>query len=122
MSEIVPSRDALKALARSSDTGVVVMLNLLKFKGEEGAKAYNRYGAVVSKMVEALGGRILYSGRAAEMLVGDTTWDAVVLVEYPSRKAFLQMVSSPEYLAVHHEREQGLERAVLYATSPTMQL
>lgn len=34
-------------------------------------------------------------------------------------KAFLQMVSSPEYLAVHHEREQGLERAVLYATTPS---
>jgi hypothetical protein len=35
MSSIVPTDDALRALAANPDDGVVVMLNLLKFKGEE---------------------------------------------------------------------------------------
>jgi len=42
----------------------------------------------------------------------------VVLVEYPSRKAFMEMVSSPEYLQAHADREAGLERTVVVACSP----
>ena len=118
MSSIVPTDEALRALAANPDEGVVVMLNLLKFKGEEGARAYDRYAGITSKLLEACGARIVYAGRAAELLVGDETWDAILLVEYPSRKVFLEMVNSPEYRAAHVYREQGLERTVLYATSP----
>ncbi len=118
MSSIVPTDEALRALASNPDEGVVVMLNLLKFKGEEGARAYDRYVESVSKLLEARGARIVYAGRAAELLVGDETWDAILLVEYPSRKVFLEIVTSPDYRAAHVYREQGLERTVLYATSP----
>lgn len=41
-----------------------------------------------------------------------------MLVEYPSRQAFLEMVSSPEYLEANRSREAGLERAVLMAADP----
>jgi len=108
----------LRALASNLDEGIIVMLNLLKFKGEEGARAYDRYMKSVSKILEARGARVVYAGKAAELLVGDETWDAIILVEYPSRKVFLEMVNSPEYHKAHVDREQGLERTVLYATSP----
>jgi hypothetical protein len=45
-------------------------------------------------MLKARGTRILYASKAAELLVGDKTWDSIVLVEYPSRKVFLEMVNS----------------------------
>ncbi len=83
-----------------------------------GREAYLRYGAAVAPMLASIGARILYSGRATQLLVGEATWDAVILVEYPSRQAFLQMISTPEYLTAHAERERGLERTVLYATQP----
>jgi len=118
MSSIVPNDEALRALASNLDEGIIVMLNLLKFKGEEGARAYDRYMKSVSKILEARGARVVYAGKAAELLVGDETWDAIILVEYPSRKVFLEMVNSPEYHKAHVDREQGLERTVLYATSP----
>jgi uncharacterized protein (DUF1330 family) len=118
MSSIVPNDEALRALASNPDEGIIVMLNLLKFKGEEGAQAYGRYMKSVSKILEARGARVVYAGNAAELLVGDETWDAIILVEYPSRKVFLEMVKSPEYHKAHADREQGLERTVLYATSP----
>jgi uncharacterized protein (DUF1330 family) len=118
MSSILPNDEALRALVSNPDEGKVVMLNLLKFKGEEGARAYDRYAENVSKILEARGARIVYSGKATELLVGDETWDAIVLVEYPSRKVFVEMASSPEYQKAHVDREQGLERTVLYATSP----
>jgi uncharacterized protein (DUF1330 family) len=41
--------------------------------------------------------------------------DAVVLVKYPNRKAFLDMVSQPEYEKAHEHREAGLERTVVVA-------
>jgi len=118
MSSILPDDETLRALVSNPDEGIIVMLNLLKFRGEEGARAYDRYVENVSKILEARGARIIYSGKAAELLVGDETWDAIVLVEYPSRKVFVEMVNSPEYQKAHVYREQGLESTVLYATSP----
>ncbi len=57
------------------------MVNLLKFKphaeyqgGSDshltGAGAYNRYGEGVTRLVQGLGGRILYSGRVTGLLLG----------------------------------------------------
>jgi uncharacterized protein (DUF1330 family) len=122
-SAIRPNREQFVELASSADTGPVVMLNLLKFKaraeGESGsgADAYKRYGEAAVKMVEEQGGRVLWQGRADQILIGNTEqgWDSVVLVEYPSRKAFIDMVSTPKYEEAHEHREAGLERTVLVA-------
>jgi uncharacterized protein (DUF1330 family) len=118
-SAITPNLDQFQALAAAPDEGAVVMLNLLKFK-EGGADTYLRYGDAAIGMVEERGGRVLWSGRAEQTLIGDPAagWDVVVLVEYPSRAAFIEMVSSPEYLQAHADREAGLERTVVLACSP----
>ena len=39
----------------------------------------------------------------------------IALVEYPNRKAFLEMVSRPDYLQASEHREAGLEQTVLMA-------
>jgi len=119
---ISPNHDQFLELAQASerDKGPVVMLNLLKFKrqaeGEPGtgAEAYMRYGDKAMAMVEERGGRILWRGRPTQILIGEEAdgWDAVALVEYPSRKVFLEMVSQPSYLEAHAHREHGLERTV----------
>ena len=36
------------------------------------------------------------------------------MVEYPTRGAFLEMVSSPEYLEIAHLRTESLERGELH--------
>jgi uncharacterized protein (DUF1330 family) len=68
-------------------------------------------------MVEARGGKVLWMGRADQTLIGDPAegWDSVALVEYPSRKAFIDMVTAPDYEQAHEHRESGLERTVLIA-------
>ena len=118
-SAITPNLDQFQALAGAPDQGPVVMLNLLKFKpGSE--ESYLRYGDAARAMIEERGGRLVWSGRAEQVLIGDPAadWDAVLLVEYPSRAAFIEMVSSPEYLEAHREREAGLERTIVVACSP----
>jgi uncharacterized protein (DUF1330 family) len=120
MSAITPNADQFRELASSTDDGPVVMLNLLKFKSGDGAREYDQYGGVAQKMVGEQGGRVLYVGRCDQVLIGDASegWDAIALVEYPSRKAFIEMVSRKDYQAAHTHREAGLERTVLLAITP----
>jgi uncharacterized protein (DUF1330 family) len=118
-SAITPNLDQFQALMAAPDQGPVVMLNMLKFKpGHE--ESYLRYGDAARAMVEERGGRLLWSGRAEQVLIGDPAagWDAVLLVEYPSRAAFVEMVSSPAYLEAHADREAGLERTIVVACTP----
>ena len=124
---ITPNREAFIKLASSPDEGPVVMLNLLKFKeradsGERsGREEYNAYGRSARQMVEERGGRVVWMGRPEQVLIGDESqeWDAVALVEYPSRKTFIEMVSAPKYMEAHEHREGGLERTVLIAMRET---
>lgn len=119
MSTITPNADQFRELAASADEGPVVMLNLLKFKPGDGAREYDAYGGTATRMVAEGGGRVLYVGRCDQVLIGESEkWDAIALVEYPSRKAFIEMVSRKDYQAAHTHREAGLERTVLLATTP----
>ncbi len=118
MSSLLPSPEAAQQFMQNADKGPVVMLNLLKFKSDGGEQAYGKYADGVGKIVASYGGKVIYVGRAAELMVGSEEWDAVALVQYPTRKALMDMFNSPEYQAIHHYRDEGLERTVLYATDP----
>ena len=118
MSDIKSNEDEFKKLAANKNQEPFVMLNLLKFKKEGGREAYLRYIAESEPYVKGVGAEVLYFGKADELIYGTETWDIVMLVQYPSRKAFLKMANDPGYLKVHEYREQALERAVLYATDP----
>jgi uncharacterized protein (DUF1330 family) len=129
MSGIRPNKEQFLALANAPDDGPVVMLNLLKFKAvaddgtSRGAAEYVKYGDAVVEMVEERGGKLLWLGRAEQVLIGDESndWDSVALVQYPSRKAFIEMVTTPEYEHAHEHRESGLERTVVIACSPQVE-
>jgi uncharacterized protein (DUF1330 family) len=115
MSPIKTNQDQFKELLKNPNDGTVVMLNLLKFKTEGGMESYARYAREATKFVEDIGGKVLFLGKPKELLNGDEIWDVLMLVQYPSRKAFLTMANNPEYLKIHSFREEALERAVLYA-------
>jgi uncharacterized protein (DUF1330 family) len=120
MNSIMPTPQAMQRLAQAPETGKVVMLNLLKFKPGNGAASYNEYGRHVAKILEKIGARILFAGPVAQSVIGNNgDWDAIAIVEYPSRKVFLEMGMSAEYQAIHHFRDDGLERTELYAINPS---
>lgn len=121
-----PRPEQFTRLVQSDLDGPVVMVNVLRFKeraeGEDGsgAEAYGRYGEVARRTVEAVGGRILWSGRVDSLVIGDDEadrYDMVALVEYPSRKAFADMVARSDYQEGHQHRESGLEAQLLIATT-----
>jgi uncharacterized protein (DUF1330 family) len=118
MTGIKTNKDEFEKLAESTNEKPFVMLNLLKFEKDGGREAYLRYIKESGPFVENVGGKVLYFGKATELLNGTETWDIVMLVQYPCRKAFLEMANNPDYLKVHALRKQALERAVLYVTDP----
>src|SRR3954449_3478313 len=107
-------KDFAAFTARASD-GPVFMLNLLEFLPDGGAKRYAEYGTAVAPILDGVGGRPVFAGEPAESLIGEGSWDLMVLVEYPTRRAFLDMVSSPEYQAIAHLRTEALRRSELRA-------
>jgi len=115
---IEPTPEVLQQLAKLPDSGPVVMLNLLKFKPNGGQAAYMKYSAAVQPILNKLGASMVFAGRPELCLLGGQDWDLVALLKYPSRKAFLDMIASEEYLAIHHFRAEGLDHQVLYAMAP----
>ncbi len=115
MSATEMNMDQLKKLKQNPNQEVVVMLNLLKFKPNGGLESYKQYIQAASPFVEAVGGKTIYLGKPDELLNGDETWDLMMLVQYPSRAAFLDMANDPEYIKIHAYREEAVEKAMLYA-------
>jgi uncharacterized protein (DUF1330 family) len=110
-----PDEEAMAAFAGRAPEGPVYMLNLLEFVPDGGAERYAEYGAAVAPLFEKAGGKPIFAGRPAESLIGEGPWDMVLLVSYPTRQAFLDMVSSPEYQEIEHLRSESLVRSELRA-------
>jgi uncharacterized protein (DUF1330 family) len=110
-----PDAEALAAFSKRAAEGPVYMLNLLEFLPDGGAERYGEYGRAVAPLLEGVGGRPVFAGRPAESLIGEGRWDLVIVVEYPTRQAFLDMVSSSDYQAISHLRSEALARSELRA-------
>jgi uncharacterized protein (DUF1330 family) len=127
MGAIQPTGEQIRELASAIDDRPVVMINLLKFKkltgeGEPGRAAYDRYGRNVLPILAKLGARVIWLGSVDQVFIGtpDDRWDQVMLVEYPSRKAFMTMISDPDYQRIHRDREAALEDSALIASTTVL--
>ena len=110
------------------------MINLLRYRERaeyppgstaeacSGREAYQRYGAAVTPMLAAHGAQALWFGNVKQTVIGpaDERWDDAILVRYPSRAAFLAMVSSPEYQRIAVHRTAALADSRLIATAGEM--
>ncbi|WP_225813600.1 DUF1330 domain-containing protein [Streptomyces spinosus] len=116
---IDPTGGDMKAMLAEDPDGPVVMLNLLRF-APGGRALYQEYARHLREtFLPRYGAHVLYAGRGGTALVAEEgqTWDAVVLVRYPSRTAFSRMVADPEYQAVTELRTRALTEAVLQPTN-----
>jgi uncharacterized protein (DUF1330 family) len=113
------SKEGFAAFAgRAGEDAPVVMLNLLAFEPDGGRERYEEYGEAVAPSLEKVGGRIVFMGVPSPALLGEGSWDLAVLVEYPTRQAFLDMIGSAEYQAIGHLRTEALVRSELHPMDP----
>jgi uncharacterized protein (DUF1330 family) len=118
MQFIDPTRETQSKLLALDHEGPVVMVNLLKFKPETGAASYAKYAAETTRFLKMVKGRLVYRGRYQMPFIGDGDWDEVLLVEYPSIKAFFKMVGDEGYQAIVHYRSEALLDSRLWVTCP----
>ena len=112
---MVPAPGQMEAFLALPDDNPIVMVNLLKFKPDNGQAEYAKYSAGLQPILAKLGAKILFAGKAEFCLIGKADWDMIALVQYPRKKTLLEMSMSPEYRAIHHHREAGLQGQINYA-------
>ncbi len=130
MATIEPTPQRLSQFLQAADDGSpVVMLNLLRYRDQaaypegsgaspcSGREAYGRYSEAVLPLLQGVGGRPVWGGAAWFDLIAPEgeSWHDAVLVEYPSRQAFLSMVGSAAYQAISFHRSAALADSRLIA-------
>jgi uncharacterized protein (DUF1330 family) len=123
---VYPTHSRVEELIADTSGGPVVMVNPLRVRAKAvypdgrpsdltGRQAYDLYAAPMQKVIEQGGGRVLFGGDIAALVIGDVEdlWDTCVLVEYPSAAAFAAIVTSPEVAEIGVHRAAGLEGQLL---------
>ncbi len=130
--DIEPNAESFAAFTQHPRKGAIHMLNLLKFKAQAvyqpgavdsdpctGAEAYQRYGRVAVKTIGEVGGRVVWAASPELFVIGEgQDWDQLIIVEYPSVEAFMQMMQLPHYQAAMHHRRAGLAATKLIRCQP----
>ena len=112
----------------AEDDGPVWMVNLMKYRdvavygdgressitGAEADALYAPFG-----IFKELGASLVLFAEVEEKLLGDEQeWDAVAVVNYPSRRAFMEMQERPDYLERHAHKAAGMERTIIMCCTP----
>ena len=126
MGSIDVDAEALEAMAAGDPDEPVVMLNLLRYRetaqaghgvdGLSDRQAYEVYGRRFAGLHPRFGGEPVWMGRPGRSLIGDEAWDLVMLVRYPTRRQFVDMLKDPDYQAIAPIRAAALADSRLIET------
>ncbi len=108
------------AFLAEDDDSAVVMLNLIRFEPDGGKQRYLEYLRMAKPILARFGAKILFGGNGLPVLTTgqEKGWDAVVLVQYPRRSAFKNMVADPEYQIAFKVGVSAISDIVLQPLKP----
>ena len=128
--QVMRTADDVQALLAQEIEGPVAMVHLLKFKakaeyadGREtdltGAEAYASYRRELVERVTSAGGRLVFQGAARHLVLGEVEemWDEVLVVEFPSKETFADIITSPDMAEWGLHRRAGLTGQLLIAAT-----
>lgn len=126
--KLEPSENQLAKLISLSIETPLAVLNLFEFNtmanyqsGDpeyatsaseiSGQEAFNLYGDVARKTIEDLGGRVVMQAPTEQILIGNeaANWHAAAIMYFPSRGAFLQMMSDANFQTASRHRRAALK-------------
>ena len=116
----------LRRLLKDDDGEEFFMLNLNRYEYAENEAqqgvpvAYQNYGQAVIQMILKNAGHPIYSGEIPDYLLDgdakDASWHEIILMRYRSRRDFVSMVTSDEYLKIAQDRSGGIGYAEVTPT------
>ncbi|MEZ5984801.1 MAG: DUF1330 domain-containing protein [Hyphomonas sp.] len=127
-----PTADQFRAFRDDPFDGPIAQVNILKFRvkaeyqpedpehgtDEPGSVAYQRYADSFGVAVAEVGGKCLLMGAVERYFIGNGDWDAVMVMFFPNRQAFIATLNHPDYKAMSRHREAGLLCQELLTTRP----
>jgi len=128
-----PTGDQFRAFRDDPYDGPIAQVNLLKFrvkaeykpddsehgKDEPGSAAYQRYADAFGVAAAEVGGSCLLMGSVERYFIGQGDWDAVMVMHFPNRQAFIATLNHANYQDMHRHRDAGLLAQELITTRPT---
>ena len=121
VNKVFPNREQIEGFMAPGQDGPIYMLNLLTFKEKAeypdgrdtdltGAEAYAVYSAEVAGHLATVGGRPMFAAKVERLMLGEVEelWATAALAMSPSRKAMMEMMSSPDYQPSAVHRTAGL--------------
>jgi uncharacterized protein (DUF1330 family) len=107
------SPEQLQRLRDSDDGRPFVLAQLLKF-APGGRDQYITYSREAQSILRNSGASVVYAGECQDLLGTPETlaWDVILLIRYPSRAAYVDMVSSPAFREIAERRRKSLRDAV----------
>ena len=132
MATTEPTETQLREITETDQESSFDMINLIKYRPTaiyesaadnamgSGREAYQEYGLVAFPKIIGMGGSLVYKGTCDHQFVGDESqnYDDLIIVRYPSRRAYLEMFNSTEYQEAIKHRKAGLEYRVLHESTP----
>ena len=129
-----PTGDQFRAFRDDPYDGPIAQVNLLKFRvkaaytpddpehgaEETGAVAYQRYADAFGVAAAEVGGTCLLMGATERYFIGQGNWDAVMVMHFPNRKAFIATLNHANYQDMHRHRDAGLLAQELITTRPSI--
>ena len=119
MSHLNTDPTQLEHMSAGNPDDPVVMLNLLRYReqaadgfgvdGKTGREAYQEYGRRFAELRPRFGGEPIWMGEAMNTIIGPEAWDIVILVRYPTRRQFVDMLNDADYQAIAPIRAAALE-------------
>ena len=128
-----PTAQQFRAFRDDPYDGPIAQVNLLKFRvkaeypvgdpghgsDEPGSAAYGRYAEAFRVAAADAGGTCLLFAEVERYFIGNGDWDAVLVMQFPSRTAFISTLNHADYQAMHRHRDAGLLCQELLTTRVT---
>jgi uncharacterized protein (DUF1330 family) len=106
----------LQRLRAADDGRPFVIAQLLKF-APGGRDQYLAYSREAQRILRGSGAAVVYAGECEDALgtPAGHAWDVILLVRYPSRAAYVDMLSNPAFQEIAGQRRKSLRDAVFLA-------
>lgn len=101
-----------------ADDNEIFVINLMRFRGPEGAAEYAKYAAIVGPEIRKRGGGPVFLLEGELPVVSDGFWHSFGLVRYPNIETVASMAASEKWQAANEHREHGLHETIAFPTRP----